>query len=115
MIAVHQGETTLSDNAQLAVDRARQLGAQASALAESYSGGHVTVSDGEVDTAGRDATQNLTVTVYRDGRTGSASTAMLDSDSVLRTVDEAVAIADKVEADAEQVTMTVQGAATGTG
>jgi PmbA protein len=92
-------ESELRDLATFAVERARALGADASATARNEYSGRVVVREGEVDKAERDVRQMLAVTVYRDARQGSASTMALDRGAIERVVEEAVLIAKHVQPD----------------
>ncbi|MGP7797005.1 TldD/PmbA family protein [Sphingomonas sp. CLY1604] len=97
-------ESDLAAAAQSAVERALAIGADgASATARSGGGVRVTVRRGDdrpaIDTAVRDLTQSLAITVLRDGRSGSASTAALDAEAIRRTVAEATTIAAAVQPD----------------
>ncbi len=96
-----QDEATLRDAAALAVDHAGALGADGvSASAVAGGGIRIVVRDGVADTAVRDGYQSLGVTVFRNGRSGSASTAALDAPAIRRAADEAFAIAGHVQPDA---------------
>ena len=98
--ALRLSEADLTDAAQSAVAAAVAAGADgASATARTDGGIRVTVRDGGVDTAVRNLTQSLGITVFRDGRAGSASTAALDPESIRRTVAEATTIAAAVQPD----------------
>jgi PmbA protein len=92
-------ESELRDLATLAVERAVALGAEASATARNEYSGRVVVREGEIEKAERDLRQMLAVTVYRDGRQGSASTMALDRHSIERVVEEAALIAQHVQPD----------------
>ncbi len=95
-----QDEVTLRAAAQLAVDHGGSLGADGvTATARAGGGVRIVVRDGTAETALRDVYQTLGLTVFRDGRSGSASTAALDPDSIRRAATEAYAIAGHVEAD----------------
>ncbi|MEH3038281.1 MAG: metallopeptidase TldD-related protein [Sphingomonas adhaesiva] len=94
-------EAALRDAAAAAVERAVALGADA-ASANVRAGGGVrfVARGGTIETRLRDGYQSLGVTVFRDGRNGSASATALDSASIARVAEEAVAIARRVEPDA---------------
>jgi PmbA protein len=92
-------EAELRDVAAYAVERAVAIGAQASATARNQGSATIEVKAGETQKAERDAKQTLMVTVYREGRQGTASTAAVDRDSIQRVVDEASFIADQVGPD----------------
>jgi PmbA protein len=96
-------EAELRDVATFAVERAVASGAQASATARNQGSATIEVQGGETQKAERDAKQTLMITVYRDGRQGTASTAAIDRDSIQRVVDEASFIAGQVEPDADDV------------
>jgi PmbA protein len=93
-------EEFLADLAQDAVDYARSLGAsEAMAIASDSGGMTMRISNGRIETARRDGTQSLGITVYDAQRTGRASTQALDRAAVHRAVDQAVAIARQVQPD----------------
>jgi PmbA protein len=92
-------ETELLDLAVFAVERAEALGAKASASVRNDYSGRVVVREGEVEKAERDVRQGLGVTVYRDGRQGSASTMALDRVAIEQVVREASLIANRVQPD----------------
>lgn len=84
-------ETTVSD----AVGLARRLGAdQAEAGISHEEGFSVTVRMGELESVERQRDRGLSVTVYRGGRKGSASTVDYSSDAVGQTVRKAMSIAE---------------------
>jgi PmbA protein len=92
-------EAELLEFAALAVERAEALGAKASASARNEYSGRVVVREGEIEKAERDVRQGIGVTVYRDGRQGSASTMALDRVAIERVVQEASLIAKRVQPD----------------
>jgi PmbA protein len=92
-------EAELLDLAIFAVERAVALGAKASASARNDYSGRIVVREGEIEKAERDIRQGLGVTVYRDGRQGSASTMALDRVAIERVVQEASLIANRVQPD----------------
>lgn len=95
-------EASLRDAAAAAVEQATALGADAaSATARAGGGISIKVRGDTAESAVRDAYQALSLTVYRDGRTGSASTVALDPPAIARMVAEAHAIAGLVQADAD--------------
>lgn len=94
-------EDALLDAVSLVVDRAAAAGMAASAIAETGGGARVAVRNGLVDTAVREGSQSLTVTVFADGRSGSATTGTLDREELLRAVDAAITIARLVEPDTD--------------
>lgn len=93
-------EVALRNAAQLAIEHATRSGADAaSASAQAGGGIKVVVRDGIAETAIRDGFQSLDVTVFCSGRHASASTAALDAPSLRQAVEEAVAIAKRVDPD----------------
>jgi hypothetical protein len=73
-------EEFLAELAQDAVDYARSLGAaEAMAIASDSGGMTMRVSNGRIETARRDGTQSLAITVYDAQRTGRASTRACSS------------------------------------
>ena len=79
----------------------REAGAQQAEVSLSQdSGFSASVRLGEVETVERTNDQGVAVTVYRDNRKGTASTADLRPDSLRETVLQACAIARHTEADA---------------
>ncbi len=84
-------ETTVTE----AVGLARRLGAdQAEAGISHEEGFSVTVRMGELESVERQRDRGLSVTVYRGGRKGSASTVDYSSDAVGQTVRKAISIAE---------------------
>lgn len=84
-------ETTVTE----AVDLARRLGAdQAEAGISHEEGFSVTVRMGELESVERQRDRGLSVTVYRGGRKGSASTVDYSPDAVGQTVRKAMSIAE---------------------
>ena len=84
-------ESTVTD----AVGLARRLGAdQAEAGISHEEGFSVTVRMGELESVERQRDRGLSVTVYRRGRKGSASTVDYSSDAVEQTVRKAMSIAE---------------------
>ncbi|USQ95232.1 TldD/PmbA family protein [Caulobacter sp. RL271] len=94
-----QTEGDLRDAAQLAVELAAKRGARARASVHHDAVAKVAVRDGEVETAERSGSQGLGLTVFHDGRRGSASTAGFDRAAVERVVEEAMLIASHVQPD----------------
>jgi PmbA protein len=77
-----------------AVERARKLGADQAEVGASIDEGlTVTVRMGELESVERQRDRSLGVTVYKDGRKGSASTAKLSADAVAEAVEKAISIA----------------------
>lgn len=86
---------SLESTACEAVDLARRLGAdQAEAAISHDEGFSVTVRMGELESVERQRDRGLSVTVYRGGRKGSASTVDYSSDAVEQTVRKAMSIAE---------------------
>ena len=80
------------------LDAARANGAdQAEVSCSEDSGLNVSVRMGEVETVESTRDRAIAVTVYFDGRKGSASTADLREESLAATVDQACAIARYTE------------------
>ncbi|WP_230771867.1 TldD/PmbA family protein [Sphingomonas sp. Leaf4] len=95
-----QTEAAMRDAVSVAVDHAVALGADGvSAGARAGGGLRIVVRDGIADTALRDSHQTLWLTVFRGGRSGSASSSALDAGSIRRAADEAFAIAGHVGSD----------------
>ena len=86
---------SLESTACEAVDLARRLGAdQAEAAISHDEGFSVTVRMAELESVERQRDRGLSVTVYRGGRKGSASTVDYSSDAVEQTVRKAMSIAE---------------------
>lgn len=82
------------------LDRARARGAdQAEVSCSEDTGLNVNVRMGEVETVESTRDRGIAVTVYFNGRKGSASTADLREDSLVATVEQACAIARYTEHD----------------
>lgn len=94
-----QNETDLRDAAALAVDLAARRGARARASVHHEGVAKIAVRNGEVETAERSGTQGLGITVFHEGRQGSASTAGFDRAAIERVVEEAMLIAGHVQPD----------------
>lgn len=100
MINLRLNEERLRALASLAVDQALSLGDVAvSATARIGGGMRVTVAQGTADKALRDLTQSLVVTVYQQGRMGTASTSSLEEAAIRRAATEAVATSGRVAPD----------------
>jgi PmbA protein len=83
-----------------AMERVRAAGVEICEASASTQGGlSVTVRLGEVETVEHTRDRGLSVTVYRDGRKGHASSADLRLDSVRACADRAVEISRFTEAD----------------
>lgn len=94
-----QAEAELREAAQLAVELAGRRGARARASAHHDAVAKIAVRNGEVETAERSGSQGLGLTVFYEGRRGSASTAGFDRAAVERVVEEAMLIAGHVQPD----------------
>jgi PmbA protein len=94
-----QTEADLRDAGQLAVELAGKRGARARASVHHEGIAKIAVRGGEVETAERSGSQGLGLTVFHEGRRGSASTAAFDRGSIERLVEEAMLIADHVQPD----------------
>ena len=90
-----QIQQSLMATAQEAVELARRLGVQQAEAGISYDEGlSVTVRLGELESVERQRDRGLAVTVYSQGRKGSASTAECSAAAVEETVRKAISIAD---------------------
>lgn len=96
-----QSEADLRDAAALAADLAARRGARARASVHHEGIAKIAVRSGEVETAERSGTQGLGLTVFHEGRQGSASTARFDREAIERVVEEAMLIAGHVQPDAD--------------
>lgn len=96
-----QSETDLRDAAALAVDLAVRRGARARASVSHDGIAKIAIRDGVVETAERSGQQGLNVTLFHEGRRGTAATTVLDRSAIERVVDEALLIAHQVQPDAE--------------
>ncbi|MEG3092126.1 TldD/PmbA family protein [Sphingomonas sp. PB1R3] len=94
-----QTEADLRDAAQMAVELAGKRGARARASVHHEGIAKIAVRAGEVETAERSGSQGLGLTVFHEGRRGSASTAAFDRASIARLVEEAMLIAGHVQPD----------------
>lgn len=94
-----QTEADLRDAAQLAVELAGRRGARARASVHHEGIAKIALRGGEVETAERSGSQGLGLTVFHEGRRGSASTAAFDHASIERLVEEAMLIAGHVQPD----------------
>ncbi|MQP66906.1 hypothetical protein GE253_16350 [Niveispirillum sp. SYP-B3756] len=100
MINLRLNEERLRALASLAVDQALALGDVAvSATARIGGGMRFTVAQGTADKALRDLTQSVVVTVYQQGRMGTASTSSLEETAIRRAAAEAVATSGRVAVD----------------
>src|SRR5690606_23753355 len=87
-------QDTLQSIARDAIAEARKLDVAQAEAGVSYDEGlTVTVRLGELESVERQRDRGLAVTVYRDGRKGSASTADFSIRSIKETVAKAVSIA----------------------
>lgn len=90
----------LAETAGRLLERARAAGAdQAEVSCSEETGLSVGVRMGEVETLESHRDRGVALTVYFNGRRGSASTADLREESIVATVDQAVAIARYTEHD----------------
>ena len=87
------------DAAAQAVAAARALGAEAAITISAGEGLSVTLRNGALETIEHHRDKSLAVTVYRDGRKGSASSTDFGTEAVRATVAAAEAIARHAEAD----------------
>lgn len=92
-------EAELREAAQLAVELAGRRGARARASVNHDAVARIAVRDGAVETAERSGSQGLGLTVFHEGRRGSASTVGFDRAAVERVVAEAMLIAGHVQPD----------------
>jgi PmbA protein len=93
-------KTKLAEIAERALARAKRGGASAAEAGVSYDEGlSVTVRLGTLESLERQRDRGLAVTVYRDGRKGSASTADFSDAAVEEAVDRALSIARFTEPD----------------
>ncbi|MDG5497535.1 metallopeptidase TldD-related protein [Niveispirillum sp. BGYR6] len=90
----------MADVAQSVISHARTMGvADILCAVEEMAGGTVRVVNRSLDSAVRDGSYSLSVTIYDRGRTGQAHSQSLAAEDVRRTVDHARAIAAQVEPD----------------
>jgi len=94
-----QSETIVREAAQCAVELAARRGARARASIRHEGIAKTAMRGGEIETAERSGSQNLGLTVFHEGRRGSASTAGFDRAAVERVVEEAMLIAGHVQPD----------------
>lgn len=95
-----QSESDLSEAVTHAIERSVALGASgAIAFANEAGGMNVTVANGEVKNAVRDGNQSLRITLFENGRTGTAVTESLGRSHIQRVVDQAMAMARQLESD----------------
>ena len=95
-----QVRKTLESTAQEAIELARKLGAeQAEAGISHHEGLSVAVRLGELESVERQRDRGLAVTVYRQGRKGSASTADYSTAAVEQAVRKALSIAEFTSVD----------------
>lgn len=98
MLLTH-GETALREAAQCAVELAAKRGARARVSAHHEGIAKAAMRGGEVETAERSGSQGLGLTVFHEGRCGSALTAGFDRAAIERVVEEAMLIARHVQPD----------------
>ena len=97
-----RSEADLADAGTYAIEKSVALGAGGAIAKVSESGGvSVTAARGEVDNAIRDGHQHLQITVFDDGRTGTASTESLSREAIDRVVEQAIGMARQLEPDSE--------------
>lgn len=95
-----QSKTDLAQAVAYAIERSAAVGArEAMAMVSEQGGITVTVAGGQVETAVREGSQSLRITVYADGRTGVASTQSLSRSAIDRVVQQAAAMARQLEPD----------------
>jgi PmbA protein len=95
-----QSESDLSKAVTYAIERSVVLGVSgAIAFANEAGGMSVTVANGEVKNAVRDGHQSLRITLFENGRTGTAVTESLGRSDIQRVVDQAMAMARQLEPD----------------
>ncbi|MEA1648055.1 metallopeptidase TldD-related protein [Nitrospirillum sp. BR 11164] len=99
---ISDGEAGLRAASQQAVELALRSGAkEASAHASSGGGLQLGLRDGRLETALRSGHRSLTLTVFKEGRVGSASATTLDAGAIERLVQEAVSIMQWAQPDAD--------------
>lgn len=98
-----QTEARVREAAAMAVDLAARSGAQARASAHHEGVAKIVMRGGEIETAERSGMQGLSLTVFHDGKQGSASTSAFDKPAIERVVAEALLIAEHVRADADAI------------
>lgn len=96
-----QSEAVIRDAASLAVEIAVARGATARASVSHEGVAKIAVRDAQVETAERSGMQSVSITVFHEGRRGSASTASFDRAAIERVVEEAMLIASHVQPDAD--------------
>nr|WP_246426163.1 metallopeptidase TldD-related protein [Sphingomonas kyeonggiensis] len=94
-----QSETAMREAAERAVELAARRGARARASVQHEGIAKTAMRGGEIETAERSGSQGLSLTVFHEGRRGSASTAGLDRPAIERVVEEAMLIAGHVQPD----------------
>ncbi|PVM84524.1 metalloprotease PmbA [Caulobacter radicis] len=95
-----QSEADLTRAVSYAIDRSGKLGAgEALAMVHETGGINITVTNGAVEKAIRDGGQTLRITIYENGRTGTASTEALSTDAIDRAVEQALSMARQLEPD----------------
>ncbi|WP_223787612.1 metalloprotease PmbA [Marinicella meishanensis] len=86
--------------AEQILDQLKQQGATAAEVVYSEGAGvSVSCRNGEVDTIENNHDKSVVVTAYKYQAKGSASTAVVDADSIALTIEKALAIASLTEAD----------------
>jgi PmbA protein len=94
-----QSEAVIREAAECAVELAARRGARARASVQHEGIAKTAMRNGEIETAERSGSQSLGLTVFHEGRRGSASTAGFDRASIERVVAEAMLIAGHVQPD----------------
>lgn len=94
-----QSEAAMREAAQRAVELATRRGARARASVQHEGIAKTAMRGGEIETAERSGSQGLSLTVFHEGRRGSASTAGLDRTAIECVVEEAMLIAGYVQPD----------------
>lgn len=93
-------ETSLTETAARAVELAQSLGAtQSEAGASADEGLSVTVRMGELESVERQINRGIGITVYRQGRKGTASTTEINERAIEATVAKALSIAEHTAVD----------------
>lgn len=97
-----QSEADLAKAVTYAIEKSVALGASGAIARVNEGGGiSVTVARGKVENAVRDGNQSLQITVFKDGRTGVASSESLGRTAIDRVVEQAIGMARQLEPDSE--------------
>jgi len=95
-----RSESDLGNAVTHAIERSVALGASgAIAFANEAGGINITVARGEVEKAVRDGNQSLRITLFENGRSGTASIESLGHAVIERVVEQAMAMARQLEPD----------------